>query len=127
MSEGKRRVERIPRDWVAVVAQRVRAGREFQDAVREVLAANAELLVLARSRSSSRSEAALASSPETLCDEVPGATSFISSTLAAMDASNRANPPERCSGLCLAGQWLQETNFFGRPYLSQCGKTDCRP
>src|ERR1700720_4399512 len=31
------------------------------------------------SRSSSRSEAALASSPETLCDEVPGATSFLQS------------------------------------------------
>lgn len=48
MSGGKRRVERIPKEWAAVVAQRVRAGREFQDAVREVLAANAELLVLAR-------------------------------------------------------------------------------
>jgi len=30
------------------VGRRVEAGREFQDAVREVLAANAELLVLAR-------------------------------------------------------------------------------
>ena len=48
MSHGKRRVERIPKDWVDIVAQRVRAGREFQDAVREVLTANAELLVLAR-------------------------------------------------------------------------------
>jgi hypothetical protein len=41
-------VERIPKEWVDVVSQRVRAGREFQDAVREVLTANAELLVLAR-------------------------------------------------------------------------------
>lgn len=48
MSNGQRRVERIPKEWVEVVAQRVRAGREFQDAVREVLTANAELLVLAR-------------------------------------------------------------------------------
>jgi hypothetical protein len=48
MSDGKRRVERIPKQWVEDVAQRVRAGREFQDAVRELLAANAELLVLAR-------------------------------------------------------------------------------
>jgi hypothetical protein len=48
MSAGKRRVERIPKEWVEVVAQRVRAGREFQDAVREVLTANAELIVLAR-------------------------------------------------------------------------------
>ena len=48
MSGGKRRVERIPKEWVKVVGQRVRAGREFQDAVREVLTANAELFVLAR-------------------------------------------------------------------------------
>src|ERR1700752_96382 len=48
MSDGQRRVERIPKQWVAAVAQRVRAGREFQDAVRELLTANAELLVLAR-------------------------------------------------------------------------------
>jgi hypothetical protein len=48
MSDGKRRVERIPKHWVEVVAEHVRAGREFQDAVREMLTANAELLVLAR-------------------------------------------------------------------------------
>jgi uncharacterized protein DUF6788 len=48
MSDGKRRVERIPKEWVEAVARRVRAGREFQDAVREVLTTNAELLVLAR-------------------------------------------------------------------------------
>lgn len=48
MSGGKRRVERIPREWAELVGQRVRAGREFQDAVRELLASNAELLVLAR-------------------------------------------------------------------------------
>ena len=48
MSQDKRRVERIPKQWAEIVAQRVRAGREFQDAVREVLTANAELLVLAR-------------------------------------------------------------------------------
>lgn len=48
MSAGKRRVERIPRPWVEEVQRRVEAGRQFQDAVREVLTANAELLVLAR-------------------------------------------------------------------------------
>jgi len=48
MVQGKRRVERIPQDWVDDVRQRVQAGREFQDAMREVLAANAQLLVLAR-------------------------------------------------------------------------------
>lgn len=48
MVKGQRHVERIPRDWVEDVQRRVAAGRDFQDAVREVLAANAQLLVLAR-------------------------------------------------------------------------------
>ena len=48
MVKGKRHVERIPKDWAKEVRRRVEAGREFQDAVREVLAANAQLLVLAR-------------------------------------------------------------------------------
>jgi hypothetical protein len=48
MVKGKRHVERIPREWVQDVRRRVEAGRAFQDAVREVLAANAQLLVLAR-------------------------------------------------------------------------------
>jgi hypothetical protein len=48
MSAGKHRVERIPKEWAESVAARVRSGREFQDAVREVLTTNAELLVLAR-------------------------------------------------------------------------------
>ncbi len=52
MSGGKRRVERIPRPWVDQVRQQVEAGREFQDAVREVLTANAELLILARKQES---------------------------------------------------------------------------
>jgi len=45
---GERHVERMPAKWAQQVRRRVRAGREFQDAVREVLAANAKLLVLAR-------------------------------------------------------------------------------
>jgi len=48
MVKGQRHVERIPRDWVQEVQRRVAAGRALQDAVREVLAANAQLLVLAR-------------------------------------------------------------------------------
>ena len=48
MVEGRKRVERIPAAWVADVRRRVQAGREFKDAVAEVLAANAQLLVLAR-------------------------------------------------------------------------------
>jgi hypothetical protein len=48
MAQGKHRVERIPEDWVEQVRRRVQAGRAFQDALREVLTANAELLVLWR-------------------------------------------------------------------------------
>lgn len=48
MSQGKRRVERIPREWIEEVRRRVDTGHEFQQALREVLTANAELLVLAR-------------------------------------------------------------------------------
>ena len=46
--KGKKQVQHIPKPWVEEVRRRVRAGREFQGAVREVLAANAQLLVLAR-------------------------------------------------------------------------------
>jgi Family of unknown function (DUF6788) len=48
MVQGKKHVKHIPKPWVDEVRKRVQAGREFQDAVREVLAANAQLLVLAR-------------------------------------------------------------------------------
>src|SRR5271157_3066641 len=46
MVKGKKRVQHIPKDWVEDVRRRVKEGREFQDAVRAVLAANAQLLVL---------------------------------------------------------------------------------
>ena len=48
MVNGKKHTQHIPNQWVEQVQRRVNAGREFQDAVREVLAANAQLLVLAR-------------------------------------------------------------------------------
>jgi hypothetical protein len=48
MVQGKKQVQHIPKPWVQEVRRRVAAGREFQDAVREVLTANAQLLVLAR-------------------------------------------------------------------------------
>jgi hypothetical protein len=48
MSHGQRRVERIPKEWIEEVRRRVEAGHEFHNALREVLTANAELLVLAR-------------------------------------------------------------------------------
>jgi hypothetical protein len=50
MVQGKKKVQHIPKDWVEEVRRRVQSGREFQDAVREVLAANAQLLVLERKK-----------------------------------------------------------------------------
>jgi hypothetical protein len=48
MVQGEKRVQHIPKELVEEVRRRVEQGREFQDAVREVLAANAQLLVLER-------------------------------------------------------------------------------
>lgn len=48
MVDGKKRTEHVSADQVDLIQEHVRAGREFQDAVREVLAANAELLVLGK-------------------------------------------------------------------------------
>jgi len=48
MSGGKRRVERIPKQWVDEVGRQVEAGRALQDAIKDMLTANAELLVLWR-------------------------------------------------------------------------------
>ena len=48
MEDGKKHVERIPEQWVEEVRSRVEAGRHFTDAVKEVLACNAQLLALWR-------------------------------------------------------------------------------
>ena len=48
MLDRKQRVEHIPRGMAEGVRARVEAGRALQDAVREVLAVNMQLLVLAR-------------------------------------------------------------------------------
>lgn len=48
MVDGKKHVQHIPKHLVEEVRRQVEAGRKYQDAVREVLAANAQLLVLAR-------------------------------------------------------------------------------
>ncbi len=48
MAGGKKRVERIPKEWVEEVQHLVEAGREFKQAVAEVFAANAQLLALWR-------------------------------------------------------------------------------
>lgn len=48
MVHGKKRVERIPAEWVDEVRRLVDAGREFKQAVAEVFAANAQLWALWR-------------------------------------------------------------------------------
>jgi hypothetical protein len=48
MLNGKKQTQHIPKEMIEDVNKRVASGREFQDAVREVLTANAQLLVLAR-------------------------------------------------------------------------------
>lgn len=48
MAGGKKRVERIPEQWLEEVRRRVDQGREFKEALSEVLVTNAELLVLSR-------------------------------------------------------------------------------
>ena len=54
MVEGKKRVERIPQEWVEDVRRRVDAGRAFKEAVAEVFAANAQLLALWRRQTRGR-------------------------------------------------------------------------
>lgn len=48
MVNGRKRVERIPSEWVEDVRRRVEAGHQFKTAIAEVLASNAQLLALAR-------------------------------------------------------------------------------
>jgi hypothetical protein len=51
MVDGKKRVERIPQEWVEQIRPLVEQGREFKDAMAEVFAANAQLLALWRRQS----------------------------------------------------------------------------
>ena len=51
MVNGKKRVERIPDEWVEQIRPLLEQGREFKDAVAEVFAANAQLLALRRQQS----------------------------------------------------------------------------
>jgi Family of unknown function (DUF6788) len=54
MVHGKKRVERIPDEWVEQIRPLVEQGREFKDAVAEVFAANAQLLALRRRQSTAK-------------------------------------------------------------------------
>ena len=48
MVDGKKHVERVPREWAEEVERRVEQGRAFREAVAEIFTANAELFVLSR-------------------------------------------------------------------------------
>src|SRR5262245_23948543 len=48
MLDGKKWVEHVPADKLEDIRNRIEQGREFQDAVRKVLTANAQLIVLER-------------------------------------------------------------------------------
>lgn len=48
MDQRRKRVERIPDDWVDSVHPRVEAGRKFKETVAELFAINAQLLVAER-------------------------------------------------------------------------------
>jgi hypothetical protein len=48
MVKGKKRVERIPDEWVTQLRPLAKGGRLFKEALVEVLAANAQLLALWR-------------------------------------------------------------------------------
>ena len=52
MLDGKKRVESIPSDWIDTVRPAVDRGRSFKDAVAELFAINAQLLVLGRKQRS---------------------------------------------------------------------------
>ena len=56
MLDGQKRVEHVPTDKVEEIRKRIEHGREFQDAVREVLAANARLIVLERQQLRARAK-----------------------------------------------------------------------
>jgi hypothetical protein len=48
MVRGKKRVERIPEEWLTEVRRRAAEGRAFKDGIAEVFALNAVLLAIER-------------------------------------------------------------------------------
>ncbi len=54
MVDGKKRVERIPNEWIDQLRPLVLEGREYKDAVAEVFALNAQLLALWRKQQSQK-------------------------------------------------------------------------
>jgi hypothetical protein len=54
--DGRKRVERIPDEWVEQIRPLVEQGREFKDAIAEVFAANSQLLALWRRQSKKKAK-----------------------------------------------------------------------
>lgn len=52
MAAGKKRVETVPAEWLDAIRPLVQAGRRFKEIAAQLLAVNAELLVLARKQRS---------------------------------------------------------------------------
>ena len=48
MVDGKKRVERIPSDWIEDIRPLVEDGRQYKNAVAELFALNAQLMTLWR-------------------------------------------------------------------------------
>jgi hypothetical protein len=48
MVDGKKHVESMPVEWIDAIRPAVASGRGFKDAIADVFAINAQLLVLAR-------------------------------------------------------------------------------
>ena len=63
MAGGKKRVETIPAAWIHLIGPRVEAGRRLKQIAAEVLAINAQLLVLARHQRLPASHGPTPSSP----------------------------------------------------------------
>jgi len=54
MVDGKKRVERIPDEWVEEIRPLVEQGREFKKVVAELFASNAQLLALWRKQTTTK-------------------------------------------------------------------------
>jgi len=54
MVDGKKRVERIPSDWIEDIRPLVEDGRQYKNAVAELFALNAQLMTLWRQQTQKR-------------------------------------------------------------------------
>lgn len=112
MVHGQEHTQHIPKEWVEEARRRVAAGREFQDAIREVLAANAQLLILARKQRLAQ--------PSTVPARVdsrsmrPGRFVCNGCSLRAATAGRSCRfPRECCTGRCSSANCCANRAFMG--------------